>query len=389
MLSDFFFHLRRHKLPVSIPEYLSLLHALRTRIMPPSVDDFYQLARLTLIKDETLYDRFDQAFGSFCHQVEAALQTHEVPEDWLLKNFQRSLSAEEKAAIQKHGWQKLMDLFRQRLAEQTERHAGGNKWIGTGGTSAFGHGGYHPEGIRLGGPSAGNRRAVKVWEQRDFQDYDDQQALNTRSVKMALRHLRRFAREGANMELDLDDTISNTARNAGMLSLRMRPERHNSVKVLMLLDVGGSMDDHITRVADLFSAARSEFKHLDVFYFHNCPYEALWRNNPRRAENAIDTWELIRTYNKDWRLIFVGDATMSPYEILHPGGAVEHHNAETGAVWLRRLLDQWPKAIWLNPQPEGYWPYRQTIPIIQQIMQGQMYGVTAAGIAQGMRWLSK
>jgi len=391
VLSDFFFHLRAHRLPVSIPEYLTLLHALRTTLMPPSVEDFYQLARLTLVKDEALYDRFDQAFGSFYRQLEPALPNpaHEVPEDWLLKNFERSLSDEEKAAIQKHGWHKLMELFKQRLSEQTERHAGGNKWIGTGGTSAFGHGGYHPEGIRLGGPSAGNRTAVKVWEQRDFQDYDDQQALNTRSFKMALRHLRRFAREGAEMELDLDSTISHTARNAGLLSLHLRPERHNAVKVLMLLDVGGSMDEHIAQVAELFSAARSEFKHLDVLYFHNCPYEALWRNNPRRADNMVDTWELIRTYNRDWRLIFVGDATMSPYEILHPGGAIEHHNAETGAVWLRRLLDQWPKAIWLNPQPEGYWPYRQTIPIIQQIMQGQMYGVTSAGISRGMRWLSK
>jgi len=388
MLSDFFFHLRAHRLPVSIPEYLDLLQALRAHIMPPGVDAFYQLARLTLIKDESLYDRFDTAFAGFYRQLAPLTEQAEVPQDWLLKNFQRSLSEAEKAAIQKHGWQKLLELFKQRLAEQKKRHAGGNKWIGTSGTSAFGHGGYHPEGIRLGGRSAGNRTAVKVWEQRDFQDYDDQQLLNTRSFKMALRHLRRFARNSTAQELDLDDTIAHTARSGGMLDLRMRPERHNSVKVLMLLDVGGSMDEHVARVENLFAAARSEFKHLEALYFHNCPYATLWRSNPRRADSLMDTWELIRTCNRDWRLIFVGDATMSPWEILQPGGAVEHFNKETGAVWLRRLLDQWPKAIWLNPQPQGVWPYRQSIALIQQIMQGHMYGVTSAGIAQGMRWLS-
>lgn len=390
MLIDFFYHLRQHKLPVSIPEYLTLLDALRANVMPPSLDEFYHLSKLALIKDETLYDRFDQAFGSFYQKLEAALPAGpDIPEDWLLKTFQKNLSPQEKAAIEKHGWQKLMELFKQRLEEQKERHAGGNKWIGTGGTSAFGHGGYHPEGIRVGGPSAGNRSAVKVWEQREFKDYDDQQMLGTRNFKMALRRLRRFAREGAELELDLDDTIASTARNAGMLDLQMVPERRNSVKVLMLLDVGGSMDDHITRVEELFSAARSEFKNLEVFYFHNCPYESVWRDNRRRYDNRIPTWDLIRSYNDDWRLIFVGDATMSPYEILQPGGSVEHNNPEAGAVWLRRLMDQWPKSIWLNPEPEGYWPYRQSISLIRQIMQDRMYGVTTAGIEQGMRWLSK
>lgn len=390
MLIDFFYHLRQHKLPVSIPEYLTLLEALRANVMPPSLDEFYHLAKLTLIKDETLYDRFDQAFGSFYRQLEAALPSGpDIPEDWLLKTFEKTLTPEQKAAIEKHGWQKLMELFKERLAEQKERHAGGNKWIGTGGTSAFGHGGYHPEGIRVGGPSAGNRTAVKVWEQREFKDYDDQQMLGTRNFKMALRRLRRFARDGAELELDLDDTIASTARNAGMLDLQMVPERRNSVKVLMLLDVGGSMDDHITRVEELFSAARSEFKHLEVFYFHNCPYESLWQSNHRRHDNRLSTWDVIRTYNDDWRLIVVGDATMSPYEIMHPNGSVEHNNTEPGAVWLRRLLDQWPKAVWLNPEPEGYWPYRQSISLIRQIMQDRMFSVSTAGIEQAMRLLSK
>ena len=390
MLTDFFYHLRAHKLPVSVQEYLTLLETLRSGVMPPTLDDFYHVARMTLVKDETLFDRYDQAFGAFYRQLEAALPADkEIPLDWLLKDFQRHLTPEEKAAIQKHGWDKLMELFKQRLEEQQERHSGGNKWIGTGGTSAFGHGGYHPEGIRVGGPSAGHRTAVKVWEKREFRDYDDQQELGTRNFKMALRRLRRFAREGAELELDLDDTIRSTARNAGFLDLQMVPERHNTVKVLMLLDVGGSMDDHIARIEELFSAARSEFRHLEVYYFHNCPYESLWRNNQRRRAERFDTWDVLRTYNDDWRLIIVGDATMSPYEILHPGGSVEHHNAETGAAWLQRLLENWPRAAWLNPEPEGYWPYRQSIAIIKNIMQDRMYSVTVSGLEQAMRQLSK
>ncbi|WP_397476031.1 VWA domain-containing protein [Pusillimonas sp.] len=390
MLTDFFYHLRAHKLPVSVQEYLTLLETLQSGVMPPTLDDFYHVARMTLVKDETLFDRYDQAFGTFYRELEAALpDAKEIPLDWFLKEFQKHLTPEEKAAIEKHGWDKLMELFKQRLEEQQERHAGGNKWIGTGGTSAFGHGGYHPEGIRVGGPSAGNRTAVKVWEKREFRDYDDQQELGTRNFKMALRRLRRFAREGAELELDLDDTIRSTARNAGFLDLQMVPERHNTVKVLMLLDVGGSMDDHIKRVEELFSAARSEFRHLEVFYFHNCPYESLWRDNTRRRTERFETWDILRTYNEDWRLIIVGDATMSPYEILHPGGSVEHHNAETGAAWLQRLLDNWPRAAWLNPEPEGYWPYRQSIAIINNIMHDRMYSVTVSGLEQAMRDLSK
>jgi hypothetical protein len=390
MLLDFFYHLRARKLPVTVHEYLALLDALRAGVMAPGIDDFYHLARMTLVKDETLFDRYDQAFGEFYRNVQAALpDQQEIPLDWLVKQFQKQLSAQEKAAIEKHGWEKLMELFKQRLEEQQKRHAGGNKWIGTGGSSAFGNSGYHPEGIRVGGPSAGNRTAVKVWEKREFRDYDDQQELGTRNFKMALRRLRRFAREGANLELDLDHTIQNTARNAGMLDLCMVPERHNTVKVLMLLDVGGSMDDHIARVEELFSAARSEFRHLEVFYFHNCPYESLWKNNRRRTAERFDTWDILRRYNDDWRLIIVGDATMSPYEILHPGGSVEHYNKEPGATWMQRLLENWPRAVWLNPEPSAYWQYRQSIAIIQNIMNGHMYSVTVSGLEQAMRHLSK
>jgi len=390
MLTDFFYHLRAHRLPVSVQEYLSLLEALRKGLMPPTLDDFYYLARMTLVKDETLFDRYDQAFGQFYKQIAARFpRDKSIPADWLIKTFQKTLNPEEKAALEKHGWHKLLEMFKERLQEQQGRHAGGSKWIGTGGSSPFGHGGYHPEGIRVGGPSAGNRSAVKVWENREYRDYDDQQELGTRNFKMALRRLRRFAREGAELELDLDGTISQTARNAGFLDLQMVPERHNTVKVLMLLDVGGSMDDHIARVESLFSAARSEFAHLEVYYFHNCPYESLWQENGRRRDDRFDTWDILRKYNDDWRLIIVGDATMSPYEILQAGGSVEHYNAEPGATWLQRLLENWPRAAWLNPEPRGYWQYRQSISLIRDIMHDRMYGVTVDGLEQAMRELSK
>ncbi|OWT56808.1 vWA domain-containing protein [Candidimonas nitroreducens] len=390
MLTDFFYHLRAHKLPVSVQEYLTLLDTLRSGVMPPTLEDFYHLARMTLVKDETLFDRYDRAFAIFYEKIAAAFPADkEIPLDWLIKQFQKHLNPEEKAALEKHGWDKLMQMFRERLQEQNERHAGGSKWIGTGGSSPFGHGGYHPEGIRLGGPSAGNRTAVKVWEKREFRDYDDQQELGTRNFKMALRRLRHFAREGAELELDLDHTIHSTARNAGWLDLQMVPERHNTVKVVMLLDVGGSMDDHVARVEELFSAARSEFRHLEVYYFHNCPYEFLWRDNRRRHTERFETWDVLRKYNDDWRLVIVGDATMSPYEIVHPGGSVEHNNKEPGATWLQRLLENWPRAAWLNPEPEGYWQYRQSIDIIRQIMHGHMYGVTVDGLVRAMQYLSK
>jgi len=391
VLLDFFYHLRRSGLPVSVQEYLTLLETLRTDVMQPSVDDFYHLARMTLVKDETLFDRYDRAFAAFYGKIAALYPSNgkEIPLDWLVKEFQKKLTPEEKAALEKHGWDKLMEMFRQRLEEQKDRHAGGSKWIGTGGSSPFGHGGYHPEGIRVGGPSAGNRTAVKVWERREYRDYDDQQELGTRNFKVALRRLRRFAREGAESELDLDDTIASTARNAGLLDIRMVPERHNAVKVLMLLDVGGSMDDHIARVEELFSAARSEFRNLEVFYFHNCPYENLWRSNARRHTERFDTWDILRRYNEDWRLIVVGDATMSPYELLQPGGSVEHYNKETGAVWMQRLLQTWPKAVWLNPEPQNYWQYRQSIAILRDIMHDRMFPITVDGLERAMRMLSK
>jgi uncharacterized protein with von Willebrand factor type A (vWA) domain len=390
MLIDFFYHLRAHRLPVSVQEYLTLLESLRQPLMAPTLDDFYHLSRMTLVKDETLFDRYDQAFASYYRGIAASLPPDkEIPLDWLIKQFERTLTPEEKAAIETHGWDKLMQLFKERLREQTERHAGGSKWIGTGGTSPFGNGGYHPEGIRVGGDAAGNRSAVKVWDMRQFRDYDDTLELGTRNFKVALRRLRRFARQGADLELDLDDTITSTARNAGHLDLRMVPERRNTVKVLMLLDVGGSMDDHIARVEELFSAARTEFRHLDVYYFHNCPYERLWQSNRRRQGDGFDTWDILRKYNGDWRLIIVGDATMSPYEILQPGGSVEHMNKEAGAVWVQRLLDAWPKAAWLNPEPTASWPYRQSIAILREIMHDRMYPVTVAGLEQAMHMLSK
>lgn len=389
MLIDFFYLLRAGGIQVSIQEYLTLLELLRSRAAPLTQEEFYVVARMALVKDETLYDRYDQIFTAFSQGLAArAANAPDVPLDWLLQTFRKHLTPEEKAALERLGWDRLMELFQQRLAEQQERHAGGSKWIGTGGSSPFGHGGYHPEGIRLGGPSAGNRTAVKVWEAREYRDYDDSQALGTRNFQIALRRLRRFAREGAALELDMPGTIQGTAHGGGMLDLRWMPERRNTVKVLMLLDVGGSMDDHIERVESLFSAARSEFRHLEVYYFHNCPYETVWRDN-RRRQQRVDTLDLIRTYPADWRLILVGDATMSPYELLYPGGSVEHHNPEAGATWLQRLLAQWPSAVWLNPEPSGYWQYRQSIAIVREIMHDRMFGITLDGLERAMRLLAK
>ncbi len=390
MLVDFFYHLRAHDLKISVKEYLTLLEALEKQVVANSMDDFYHLARATLVKDETLFDRFDRAFASYYRGLEAAYGPgKDIPLDWLLAEFRKQLSDEQKAQIEKLGWDELMRRFQERLEEQQGRHQGGNKWIGTGGTSPFGNSGYHPEGIRVGGKSAGNRSAVKVWDSRQFRDYDDTVELGTRTIKVALRRLRRFARQGAELELDMDDTIRKTAGNAGYLDIRMVPERHNTVKVLMLLDVGGSMDDHITRVEELFSAARSEFKHLEVFYFHNCLYDWLWRSNGRRQAERFETWDVLRRYNADWRLIFVGDATMAPYEITQPGGSVEYHNQEAGAVWLARMVSAFPKVAWLNPEPEGLWRYRQSVSMIRDLMGERMYPVTLAGLERAMRALSR
>ena len=391
MLIPFFQHLRAAKLPVSIKEFLTLLEALKAQVIKPSLDEFYFLSRATLVKDERLFDKFDKAFGVYFHGIQALPEIDvDLPLDWLKRQFQREFTPEEKAAIEAMGGlDKVLERLKQLLDEQKDRHQGGNKWIGTNGTSPFGNGGFNPEGIRIGGPSAGNRTAVKVWEQRMYRDYDDQVELGTRNIKIALRRLRKFAREGAEEELDLDDTIASTARNAGFLDIKMVPERHNTIKVLMLLDVGGTMDDHIKQTEELFSAARSEFKNLEFYYFHNCVYDFVWKNNRRRHSERLMTWDLIRKFNPDWRLIFVGDATMSPYEILQPGGSVEYNNEEPGAVWLQRLAERFPKFTWLNPEPEGVWEYRQSIAVIRQILSHRMYPVTMSGLERAMRELSK
>jgi uncharacterized protein with von Willebrand factor type A (vWA) domain len=389
MLIDFFFTLRDAKVPVSIKEFLTLLEALEKNVIAPSLDAFYYLARLTLVKDEAHYDKFDRAFGAYFKGVETVFDAKaDIPLDWLIKRLERELTPEQKAELQKLGYDKLMDRLQQLLKEQQERHEGGSKWIGTGGTSPFGNGGTNPEGIRIGG-QGGKRSAVKVWDQRSYRDYDGERELGIRNIKVALRRLRRFARHGAPDELALDDTIRSTANNAGWLDIRMQPERRNRIKVLMLLDVGGSMDDHIERTEELFSAAKAEFKHMEFFYFHNCVYDYLWKHNRRRHAERFPTWDVLRTYPPDTRLIFVGDATMSPYEIVAPGGSVEYNNEEAGAEWLARFCNAFPKFAWLNPEPENYWPYRQSISIIRQIVNNRMFPVTIDGLERAMRLLSK
>ena len=463
MLIDFFYTLRAAKLPVSVKEYLSLLEALQANVVGPasdacSMDDFYYLSRTALVKDEKHFDKFDRAFGAYFKGVEMIADfTKEVPLEWLQKILERELTNEQKAAIEKMGWDELMETLKKRLEEQKERHDGGSKWIGTGGTSPFGNSGYNPQGIRIGG-KGGNKSAVKVWDQRAYQDYDDSQELGTRNIKVALRRLRKFAREGSADELDLDDTIRSTAANAGWLDIKMVPERHNNVKVwdqrayqdyddsqelgtrnikvalrrlrkfaregsadeldlvdtirstaanagwldikmvperhnnvkvLLLMDVGGTMDEHVARVEEMFSAAKAEFKHMEFYYFHNCVYDFMWKNNRRRFAEKFDTWDIIRKYNKDYKLIFIGDATMSPYEILQPGGSVEYNNEEAGAEWLQRLTHAFPKFAWINPEPLGVWQYRQSISVIQQLMSNRMYPLTLKGLEEAMRAMSK
>ncbi len=389
MLIDFFFTLKGAKIPVSIKEFLILLEALERQVIAPSLDEFYYLSRTTLVKDEANFDKFDKAFSYYFHGAETLFdKAPEIPLDWLMKRLQRELTPEQKAQLEKFGYDKLMDRLKQLLDEQKGRHEGGNKWIGTGGTSPFGNGGVNPEGIRIGG-EGGNRSAVKVWEARAYKDYDSERELGTRNIKVALRRLRKFAREGLEEELALDDTIRATANNAGWLDLKMQPERKNKVKVLMLMDVGGTMDDHIAQVEELFSAAKTEFKNMEFFYFHNCVYETLWKNNRRRHAERFATWDVLRKYPPDTKLIFVGDATMSPYEIVQPGGSVEYNNEEAGAVWLQRFAHQFPKHVWLNPEPEGLWQYRQSIAIIRQIMNNRMYPITMEGLDRAMQLLSK
>ncbi len=390
MLFDFFFTVRKAGVPASVKEFLTLLEALDRGVVYGSVDDFYTLARMTLVKDEAYFDRFDLAFAQYFKGVESIPDSvvTEIPVAWLKKMAERWLTDDEKAKIEAlGGWDKLMEALRERLAEQKARHQGGNKWIGTAGTSPYGAYGYNPEGIRIGQEGGRNRRAVKVWDRREFRDYDTDRELGVRNVKLALRRLRRFARQGAPEILDLDGTIRSTARNAGWLDLRMVAELHNAVKVLLFLDVGGSMDDHIKGVEELFTAARSELKNLEHFYFHNCVYESVWKDN-RRRHDRIATVDVLRKYGHDYKLILVGDAAMSPYELEQPGGSVEHWNDEPGRVWIERMLRAWPRAAWLNPVPEDHWTWTTSTQNVLRIMDGRMFPVTIAGLERAMKSLA-
>lgn len=389
MLIDFFFILKDAKIPVSIKEFLLLLEALEKDVARHSLDDFYYLARLTLVKDEAHFDKFDRAFGLYFKGIATVFEDNAaIPLDWLLKRAAKDLSPAERALIEKFGYEKLAERLQELLKEQKERHEGGSKWIGTGGTSPFGNSGNNPEGIRIGGEST-NRSAVKVWEQRTYRDYDTSREIGTRNIKVALRRLRKFARQGVADELALDATIRATANNAGYLDIKMQAERKNNIKILMLLDVGGSMDDHIQRTEELFSAARSEFKNMEFYYFHNCVYDHLWRNNQRKHAERFATWDVLRKYTPDTKVIFVGDATMSPYEILRPGGAIDYYNEEAGAEWLQRFTKAFPSYVWLNPEPENIWEYRQSVAIIRQQMNNRMVPLTLEGLERGMRMLSK
>ena len=392
MLVRFFLMLRAAGVPVSLTEFLALLEALKARLAAADVDEFYFLARTVLVKDERHYDRYDRVFGAHFKGVEAAFQAAlgaTLPAEWLKRQAELLLSPEERARIAAlGGLDALMEALKARLAEQRDRHQGGNKWIGTAGRSPFGAYGYNPEGVRIGQDSGRERSAVKVWEQREFRNLDDGVEIGTRNIKLALRRLRRFAREGAAEELDLGGTIDATARNAGWLDLKLVPERHNAVKVLLFLDVGGSMDGHVRVCEELFTAARSEFKHLEYYYFHNFLYETVWKDNRRRHAERLSTLELMRTYGPDYRAVFVGDATMGPYEIAQPGGSIEHWNDEPGAVWLERLRRAYPKHVWLNPEPEDRWDYVPSIGVARGLLEGRMYPLTLGGIDRAMRALN-
>ena len=390
MLIPFFFMLRDGGMKTSITELLTLLEAMKTGIAGQSVDDFYFLARATLVKDESQLDKFDRIFAVYFKGIEDSLADlfQDIPDEWLQQRAELMLSDEERAQIEAMGgFEELMKALQERLDEQDERHEGGNKWIGTAGTSPFGAYGFNPEGVRMGQAGSRNRSAVKVWDKRQYRNLDDSVELGTRNIKVALRRLRKFAREGAADQLDLEDTIDKTARNAGLLDIRMVPEKHNAVKVLLCLDIGGSMDDHIRICEEMFSAARSEFKHLEYFYFHNFIYESLWKDNRRRHSEKTSTVDLIHKYGSDYKLVFVGDATMSPYEIMYAGGSVEHWNEDPGAVWIKRLLNTYPKAIWLNPEPQSRWDYTPSIKMTRELMDDRMYPLTIAGLDEGIKAL--
>jgi uncharacterized protein len=392
MLIRFFFQLRAAGIRVTVKEFLGLLEALEARIATLSVDDFYWLARTCLVKDERLYDRYDRVFAAHFHGLEQLFAELDlaVPDEWLRALGERVLTEEEKSMIASlGGWDALMQALRERLSEQASRHEGGNRWIGTAGTSPYGAQGYHPEGIRIGQAASRQRRAVKIWERREFANLDDAVELGTRNMKLALRKLRRFAREGAAEELDLDATIAATARNAGYLDLRLVPERHNAVKVLLFLDVGGSMEEHVHTCEELFSAARSEFRHLEHFYFHNFLYETVWKDNRRRHGERIETWRLLRTYSAEYRVIFVGDASMSPYEILQPGGSIEHWNAEAGRTWMERMTAHFPRLAWLNPVAADRWAYTASIRLVRELLAERMFPLTLAGLDRAMTTLKR
>lgn len=389
MLIDFFSKVREYKVPCTIRELLDLIRALEQHVVFANLDDFYAVSRAILVKDESHFDKFDRAFADYFKGVESLeLDLSGVPEDWLRKQLEKTLTDEEKAQLEAMGGlDKLMETLAERLKEQEKRHQGGNKWIGTGGTSPFGAYGYNPEGVRIGQKESRHRKAVKVWDKRQYRNLDSQVEIGTRNIKVALRKLRQFARTGASEELDLDDTITATARNAGYLDIKMKPERHNAIKVLMFFDVGGSMDDHIRVCEQLFSAVHTEFKHLEFFYFHNCVYEQVWRNNERRHQEGLDIYDVIHTYGRDYKVIFVGDATMGPYEITYPGGSVEHWNKEAGNVWMERILGHFDKCIWLNPQEEEHWRYYASIHLMKQIVGNKMYPLTLSGLTDGIKAL--
>ncbi len=391
MLISFFNGLRNAEIPVTLRELMDLIEALKQHLVFGSVEDFYFLSRACLVKDEKYYDKYDRAFAAYFKELESLDDIIEalIPDDWLRKEFEKHLSEEEKAKIESlGGLEKLIEEFKKRLEEQKKRHEGGNKWIGTGGTSPFGQQGYHPEGIRVGSEGK-NGKAVKVWEKREFKNLDDSVELGTRNIKMAMRRLRKFARTGAEDELDLPDTIRSTARNAGLLDIKMVPERHNAVKVLLFLDVGGSMDPHVRVCEELFSAARTEFKHLEYFYFHNFIYESVWRNNIRRFNDTTSTMDVLHKYASDYKVIFVGDASMSPYEIAQPGGSVEHWNEEAGEVWMNRVRKTYDKVAWINPLPPNQWEYSQSVHMTNQLMEGHMYPLSLEGLEATMAYLGK
>ncbi len=392
MLLNLFNEMRAAKVPVSVRELLDLINALKHNVVFADMDEFYYLARAILVKDERHYDKFDRAFAAYFAGIENLDQHIEalIPDEWLRKEFERSLSAEEREQIKSlGGLDKLIEAFKERLEEQKGKHQGGSKWIGTGGTSPFGSGGYNPEGIRIGSDGERQGRAVKVWEQREYKDLDDQVEIGTRNIKVALRRLRQFARQGAENEFDLDGTIDHTARDGGLLNIKMRPERRNTVKLLILFDIGGSMDEHIKVCEELFSACKTEFKHMEYYYFHNFIYEGLWKDNSRRFEQRIPTQDVLNTYGADYKVIFVGDAAMSPYEISHRGGSVEHWNDEPGYLWMQRFMQKFKKIIWLNPYPKHAWQYTHSISMVRELIEDQMYPLTVQGLEEGMSYLAK